>query len=139
MIGKRVKVTFKQSIIDYLSFLDKHPNDPEWTEIEQILTIQKTEFFRESSQMKFFEETILRQKLNIVNSKNRIQKCGLGVVVALPGKRPILSSILFHQKFLPSTEWDVRILASDVHVDALEFGQNAEYTKETLQNVSKEK
>ncbi|MEC8435872.1 MAG: hypothetical protein VXZ27_08645, partial [SAR324 cluster bacterium] len=46
MLGKRVKATFKQSIIDYLSFLDKHPNDPEWTEVEQILTIQKTEFFR---------------------------------------------------------------------------------------------
>ena len=47
-------------------------------------------------------------------------------------------SILFHQKFPPSTKWDVRILASDVHIDALEFGQNAEYTAETLQNVSKE-
>ena len=29
-------------------------------------------------------------------------------------------------------------MASDVHIDALEFGQNAEYTAESLQNVSKE-
>jgi len=54
MIGKRVKATFKKSILDYLSFLETNPNHPEWVEIEQILTIQKTEFFRESSQMKFF-------------------------------------------------------------------------------------
>ena len=57
-------------------------------------------------------------------------------MVALPGRGCSINTL--HQKFLPSTEWDVRILASDVHVDALEFGQNAEYTKETLQNVSKE-
>ena len=137
MFGKRVKATFKQSIIDYLLFLDKHPNDPEWTEVEQILTIQKTEFFRESSQMKFFEETILpeikHRKFKEKDSKVRAWSCGCST-----GEEAYTLSILFHQRFLPLTEWDVRILASDVHLNALEFGQNAEYTKETLQNVSKE-
>ena len=118
MLGKRVKATFKQSIIDYLSFLDKHPNDPEWTEIEQILTIQKTEFFRESSQMKFFEETILpeikHRKFKEQNSKVRAWSCGCST-----GEEAYTLSILFHQIFLPSTEWDVRILASDVHLNAL--------------------
>ena len=137
MLGKRVKATFKHSIIDYLSFLDKHPNDPEWTEVEQILTIQKTEFFRESSQMKFFEETILpeikHRKFRERDSKVRAWSCGCST-----GEEAYTLSILFHQRFLPSTEWDVRILASDVHLNALEFGQNAEYKEESLQNVSKE-
>ncbi len=137
MLGKRVKATFKQSITDYLSFLDKHPNDPEWVEVEQILTIQKTEFFRESSQMKFFEETILpeikHRKFKQRDSKVRAWSCGCST-----GEEAYTLSILLHQRFLPSTEWDVRILASDVHLNALEFGQNAEYTEESLQNVSKE-
>ena len=137
MLGKRVKATFKQSIIDYLSFLDKHPNDPEWTEVEQILTIQKTEFFRESAQMKFFEETILpeikHRKFKQRDAKVRAWSCGCST-----GEEAYTLSILLHQRFLPSTEWDVRILASDVHLNALEFGQNAEYTEESLQNVSKE-
>ena len=137
MIGKRVKATFKKSIIDYLSFLETNPNHPEWVEIEQILTIQKTEFFRESSQMKFFEETILpeikHRKFKESYSKVRAWSCGCST-----GEEAYTLSILFHQRFLPFTEWDVRILASDVHQNALEIGQNAEYTKESLQNVSKE-
>ncbi len=137
MIGKRVKATFKKSIFDYLSFLDTNPNHPEWVEIEQILTIQKTEFFRESSQMKFFEETILpeikHRKFKERDSKVRAWSCGCST-----GEEAYTLSILFHQRFLPSTDWDVRILASDVHQNALEIGQNAEYTEESLQNVSKE-
>ncbi|MFZ8894865.1 MAG: CheR family methyltransferase [bacterium] len=137
MIGKRVKATFKKSILDYLSFLETNPNHPEWIEIEQILTIQKTEFFRESSQMKFFEETILpeikHRKFKERDSKVRAWSCGCST-----GEEAYTLSILFHQRFLPSTDWDVRILASDVHQNALEIGQNAEYTEESLQNVSKE-
>ena len=137
MLGKRVKATFKQSITDYLSFLDKHPNDPEWTEVEQILTIQKTEFFRESSQMKFFEETILpeikHRKIKQRDAKVRAWSCGCST-----GEEAYTLSILLHQRFLPESEWDVRILASDVHLNALEYGQNAAYSEESLQNVSKE-
>ena len=137
MIGKRVKATFKKSILDYLSFLETNPNHPEWVEIEQILTIQKTEFFRESSQMKFFEETILpeikHRKFKESYSKVRAWSCGCST-----GEEAYTLSILFHQRFLPSTDWDVRILASDVHQNALEIGQSAEYTEESLQNVSKE-
>ena len=137
MIGKRVKATFKKSILDYLSFLETNPNHPEWIEIEQILTIQKTEFFRESSQMKFFGETILPEikdrKSKERDSKVRAWSCGCST-----GEEAYTLSILFHQRFLPSTDWDVRILASDVHQNALEIGQNAEYTEESLQNVSKE-
>ena len=137
MIGKRVKATFKKSILDYLSFLETNPNHPEWVEIEQILTIQKTEFFRESSQMKFFEEMILpeikHRKFKERDSKVRAWSCGCST-----GEEAYTLSILFHQRFLPPTDWDVRILASDVHQNALEIGQIAEYTEESLQNVSKE-
>ena len=137
MIGKRVKATFKKSILDYLSFLETNPNHPEWVEIEQILTIQKTEFFRESSQMKFFEETILpeikHRKSKEKDSKVRAWSCGCST-----GEEAYTLSILFHQRFLPPTDWDVRILASDVHQNALEIGQIAEYTEKSLQNVSKE-
>ena len=137
MIGKRVKATFKKSILDYLSFLETNPNHPEWVEIEQILTIQKTEFFREASQMKFFEETILpeikHRKSKEKDSKVRAWSCGCST-----GEEAYTLSILFHQRFLPPTDWDVRILASDVHQNALEIGQIAEYTEESLQNVSKE-
>ena len=137
MIGKRVKATFKKSILDYLSFLETNPNHPEWIEIEQILTIQKTEFFRESSQMKFFEETILpeikHRKSKEKDSKVRAWSCGCST-----GEEAYTLSILFHQRFLPPTDWDVRILASDVHQNALEIGQIAEYTEKSLQNVSKE-
>ena len=137
MIGKRVKATFKNSILDYLSFLETNPNHPEWVEIEQILTIQKTEFFRESSQMKFFGETILpeikHRKSKERDSKVRAWSCGCST-----GEEAYTLSILFHQRFLPPTDWDVRILASDVHQNALEIGQIAEYTEESLQNVSKE-
>ena len=137
MISKRVKATFKQNIIDYLSFLETHPNHPEWIEIEQILTIQKTEFFRESSQIKFFEETILpeikHRKYRDGDFKIRAWSCGCST-----GEEAYTLSILFHQKFLPSTEWDVRILASDVHQNALEIGKNAQYTEESLHNVTRE-
>ena len=98
MIGKRVKATFKKSILDYLSFLETNPNHPEWIEIEQILTIQKTEFFRESSQMKFFEETILpeikHRKLKERDSKVRAWSCGCST-----GEEAYTLSILFIRDF----------------------------------------
>ena len=137
MINKRVKATFKNNVLDYLSFLETHTNHPEWIEIEQILTIQKTEFFRESSQMKFFEETILpeieHRKYKDSDHKVRAWSCGCST-----GEEAYTLSILFHQRFLPSTAWDVRILASDVHQNALEIGKKAQYTEESLHNVTKE-
>jgi chemotaxis protein methyltransferase CheR len=137
MINKRVKATFKNNVLDYLSFLETHTNHPEWIEIEQILTIQKTEFFRESSQMKFFEETILpeieHRKYKDSDHKVRAWSCGCST-----GEEAYTLSILFHQRFLPSTAWDVRILASDVHQNALEICKKAQYTEESLHNVTKE-
>ena len=59
MLEKRVKESGRKNLMDYLNFVDFSPDHPEWRYLEEILTIQKTEFFRESSQMTYLEEEIL--------------------------------------------------------------------------------
>ena len=59
MLEKRVKESGRKDLMDYLNFVDFSPDHPEWRFLEEILTIQKTEFFRESSQMTYLQEEIL--------------------------------------------------------------------------------
>ena len=71
MLEKRVKESGRKDLMDYLNFVDFSPDHSEWRYLEEILTIQKTEFFRESSQMTYLQEEILPEIKEKKSSQNQ--------------------------------------------------------------------
>ena len=134
MLEKRVKESGRKDLMDYLNFVDFLPDHPEWRYLEEILTIQKTEFFRESSQMTYLQEEILPEIKAKKSSQNqrkiRIWSCGCST-----GEEAYSLSILIHEIFQPLSEWDIKILASDVHRQALETARKGLYPEDSLKTV----
>lgn len=119
----------------YLKFSDK--NGREFQELINLLTINETYMFRDFTQLQAFAEYCLPEVVDRKMAKNdytvRIWSAGCST-----GEEPYTLSIILHEMFEDISEWDVKILATDIDEVALKKCNEAIYESRSVKDVPEE-
>ncbi len=118
--------------IRYLRFLDK--KGEELQHLINLSTVNETYFFRDFSQLLIFAEYCIDEIVEKKNiSKDRsfnIWSAGCSI-----GCEPYTLAIILLEMFDDIHLWDVKILASDIDLNVLDFAKKAEYTPRSVKDV----
>lgn len=124
---KRLKALGISSFEEYLKYLE---NDESGQEIElmiDILTTNKTEFFREPQHFEFLSRVVLPQ---LTRHRLRIWSAGCS-----SGEEPYSIAILLRDEIPDIDLWDVKILATDISFRVLDKAKKAVYDENELKGL----
>lgn len=129
-IARRVRKLNLMSFTLYLDFLEDNPQQ-ELSSFINVITTNLTSFFRENHHFTFLEKTVLPEvrKKNSVAKRLRIWSAGCS-----SGQEPYSIAMVL-SKFSISTDWDVKILATDLDSDVLEKASRAVYSNADIDGL----
>lgn len=121
-LARRIRVlgltTFKQ----YLTYLDNH-KEQEFSDFINAITTNLTSFFRESHHFDYLKSHVVPKLLVANKSTRRVRIWSAGCST---GEEPYSLAMTLHGLF-PS-DWDVKILATDLDSNVLAKAQSGTYT-----------
>ena len=121
---KRLRALKMGSIRQYIKYLESGKDTNEMGFLVDVMTTNKTSFFREIEHFNFLGNEVLP---DIKKKKLRFWTAACS-----SGEEPFSLSILLREK-LPDIELkDVRILATDISMQMLEKAYNGLYSKDTM-------
>ncbi len=103
---------------DFLSSLSK--NDPEWESFTNLLTTNKTDFFREPKHFEYLVQTVLPQWLTTQQKTFKVWSAASST-----GEEPFTLAMVL-ARYLPKDK-DFKILATDIDTEVLRTAQNSVY------------
>jgi chemotaxis protein methyltransferase CheR len=122
-LGSRLRALGCESFAQYCEHLAT--GDPEGIELRRMinrLTTNKTSFFREPHHFDFLRERLIHRLASTEQRKLRIWSAGCST-----GQEPYSLAMLLGSDPRLS-DWDIRILASDIDTEVLEQAGTAEYS-----------
>lgn len=131
-IRKRVRMLNMETIGEYKSYLESlPPENQEWTDFINVLTTNKTEWFREPAHFKLLEEEFIPKWLNAHGGKLKIwcAACSTG--------EEAYTLALVLKKCLPKNT-HFEIFASDIDTTTLWHAKNGVYKKEQVNSIPEE-
>lgn len=121
------------SFKDYVDYLLKSKKPEDLELMLNKLTTNYTYFMREESHFKFFTETILPY---LEQKKSREKVLSIWSAGCSSGEEPYTISILLKEYFgSKASQWDTRVLATDISKNALGAAQQAVYDEDSLKEV----
>ncbi|MBI5374351.1 MAG: protein-glutamate O-methyltransferase [Candidatus Schekmanbacteria bacterium] len=126
-LSKRLRALNINSFENYLTFIEKEPSKKELNYMVDILTTNKTYFFRESQHFDLLKQKVI-PKLD--HSKIRFWSAGCS-----SGEEPYTLSILLREEIPDIDKIDVKILATDISSRVLEKANSAVYEKEAFNDL----
>lgn len=129
-IARRVRKLNLSSFSAYLDFLEGN-QDKELSNFINVITTNLTSFFRENHHFDFLLETVLPEvKRKRVNEKRiRIWSAGCS-----SGQEPYSIAMTLN-KFGFSSDWDVKLLATDLDSDVLAKAKSAIYASSDVDGL----
>tara|TARA_B110001454_G_scaffold219204_1_gene252267 strand:+ start:81957 stop:82817 length:861 start_codon:yes stop_codon:yes gene_type:complete len=120
-LRSRVTANGLDSYGDYRSYLAKiDKDDPEWEYFTNLLTTNKTDFFREPKHFEYLVQTILPEWL-----KTREKVFKVWSAASSTGEEPFTLAMVL-SRHLPEGR-DFKILATDIDTEVLSTAQNSVY------------
>ncbi|PCI22242.1 MAG: chemotaxis protein CheR [SAR324 cluster bacterium] len=135
-LNKRLRSLDLNDFTAYYKYLLQEEHRPELQVMLNAVTINKTEFFRNGTQLNFLTSEILpqirRNLLKTQSHKLRIWSAGCST-----GEEAYTLAMLAHEHLGPlgMGGLDLRILASDVNTKVVEFAKTATYIADLIQPV----
>lgn len=132
-LRKRIKVLGMSSYSQYLDYVfNEDEDDVEKTHLIDVITTNKTDFFREPNHFALLENNILPQLSQIH---------GLGVTTPLnvwssassTGEEPYTLAMVLSEFY--GTNGRFTVYATDINTQVLEIGQKAVYTEEKAKDI----
>lgn len=124
---KRLRALKIESFEDYMNHIDNDEGREELSRMIDVITTNKTGFFREIEHFHYFRESILPELKN--------QSMRFWSAACSSGEEPFSLAILLRDE-LPNIESkDVKILATDISTTMLEKANNAVFREEALQDL----
>ena len=134
-VGRRMAVTHNTSIRDYSDFLDTHPDEVH--ELVKAFLIKVTGFFRDPEAYDVLKQTVIPDLVNRARDNGRTLRfwsagCATG--------EEAYSLALLLADYLGSDfpEWKVKIFATDLAVDAVNFARRGIYPENVLKDLPSE-
>ncbi|WP_027400142.1 CheR family methyltransferase [Anaerovorax odorimutans] len=119
---------------DFSSYVDHilKKNTADVQELLNRLTTNHTFFMRESTHFDFFKNTILPQ----FEQKNKNKVLSIWSAGCSSGEEPYTLSMILADYFGPKfSQWDTRILATDISQKVLSQAKEAAYSENSIANV----
>lgn len=120
------------SFKDYVDYLLKSKKPEDLELMLNKLTTNYTYFMREEVHFKFFTETILPY----LEKKKKDKVLSIWSAGCSSGEEPYTISMLIKEYFgTKASQWDTRVLATDISMNALGAAQHAVYDESSLKEV----
>ncbi len=134
-LTKRLRATGVSSFTDYLQIVEAGKDPQEKTAFINALTTNKTDFFRESHHFEFLVKEVFPALIRKANNSSD-RRLRIWCSASSTGEEPYTIAMTVRE-FLPFSDWDVRILASDIDTNVLAAAQQGVYQADRIEEVPK--
>lgn len=123
----------------FREYIDKLKNDKsffenEITELINRITTNKTDFFRENHHFEFLKQTFF-PLMEEESKVNNVKKIKIWSSASSTGEEPYSIAITAAEYFFNKPGWQVKILASDIDTNVLNFAKEGIYKQDRLEPV----
>src|SRR5215813_10543332 len=131
-IGRRMAVTHNGNVRDYSDYLRTHPDEVK--ELVKAFLIKVTGFFRDPEAFEFLRETII--PLLIDRGRNNGRTLRIWSAGCATGEEAYSLALLVSDHLGPDfPEWNVKIFATDLAADAINFARRGLYPENVLKDL----
>lgn len=137
-VRKRINIINAESISEYIRILRfGDPDNKEFQNLVNLLTVNETYFFRDFPQLQVFAEQCLNGVLAAKKeSKDRTLK--IWSAPCSSGEEPYTLAIILHAMVENIKDWDVKIIASDIDQNILAKARIGIYDPRRLRDLPPE-
>jgi len=125
---KRLRALGIKTFDEYFELLENDPEQKELHLLVDVMTTNKTEFFREKAHFNYLRQKVLPE---LIGPKLRFWSAGCS-----SGEEPFSLAILLREEIQEIDKLDVKILATDISLRMLEKVSQARYPKESVRGIS---
>jgi two-component system CheB/CheR fusion protein len=134
-LRRRMIATQSESIEDYAAYLDEHPE--EYRQLVNTFLIKVTEFFRDPELFEYLGEEILPRLID--KSREQGRELRIWSAGCATGEEAYSLAILISEALSPEAGFfSVRIFATDVDEEAVNFARQGIYPASALSGLSEE-
>lgn len=126
---KRIRALGMNSIREYLDFMENDQSGAEFLALVDVLTTNKTSFFRENQHFEFLRTEVLPQ---VRNRDLKWWSAGCS-----SGEEPVTCAITWAEEMEDRGNGTLRILATDISHKVLNIAKRAEYPEERFAGIPK--
>ena len=134
-LSRRLRQLNIETFTEYCSLLQSG-DESELVEFTNALTTNLTSFFRENHHFEYLKQTVfptlIREKA--ANKRIRIWSAGCS-----SGEEPYSIAMCVREMFPPNSNWDVKILATDLDSNMVDRAAKGVYTKERVEGLTDER
>jgi two-component system CheB/CheR fusion protein len=131
-IGRRMAVTHNSSLRDYADYLRTQPD--EVSELVKAFLIKVTGFFRDPEAFEFLNATIIPELIDRAKANGRTLR--LWSAGCATGEEAYsLALLIADQLGQDFPEWNVKIFATDLAADAINFARRGLYPENVLKDL----
>ncbi|HEX5887112.1 MAG TPA: CheR family methyltransferase [Pyrinomonadaceae bacterium] len=131
-IGRRMAVTHNASLLGYTEYIHSHPD--EIKELVRAFLIKVTGFFRDPEAFEFIRATIIPELVERGRGKGRILRLW-SAGCATGEEAYTLALLLADHLGSEFTEWSIKIFATDLAADAINFARRGLYPANVLADL----
>ena len=110
-------------------------NSPEWDAFLQEITTHETYLFRDTNQWDWFHDEYLPELQSEARQNGRIKSLRIWSAACSTGDEAYTIAALIADKLVNHTEWNIRILGTDIGIGALESARAAIFGLRAMKRV----
>ncbi|PSR53113.1 hypothetical protein AHMF7605_06015 [Adhaeribacter arboris] len=134
-LSRRMAVTHINNLVDYLDYLQLHPEEVETISKEFLIGV--TKFFRDEEAFEVIKRKVIP---TLVEEKNTTEQLRIWVAGCSTGEEAYSLAILVREYLEKiQKELEVKIFASDIDREALDFGRKGLYSYSSLNDILEER
>lgn len=127
-LSKRIRILGVRGFQEYIHLLENEKNGEEMSLMIDLLTTNKTDFFREMPHFHFLSKIVFPSWKETKNI--RIWSAGCST-----GEEPFSYAIHYFEEMKEPTARDLKLLATDLSVRVLSKARNAAYEEDRVQDI----
>ncbi len=131
-LSRRLRKLGFSTFDQYCALLAREGND-EMGEFTNALTTNLTYFFREEHHFDYLQKTVLPELMQRHRDDRRLRLWSAGCST---GEEPYTLAMVFREVVAPMSNWNARILATDLDSNVIAKGKAGKYKIESLERVS---
>lgn len=135
-LARRLREVDLQDFGSYCSLIDSAEGEDELLNFTNAITTNLTSFFREPHHFEYLQKTLLPElmKTNAQTRRLRIWSAGCST-----GEEPYSIALAIREVIPENSDWDIKILATDLDSNVLAKGQSGIYDAERIAGLSKQR
>jgi chemotaxis protein methyltransferase CheR len=133
-LNKRLRALGLESYHEYLDYMLAPEQKEEVVQFINALTTNKTDFFREQHHFDFLAHTALPR----IVEKARLggpRRLRVWCSASSTGEEPYSIAMTIREFFGSNSDWDIRVLASDIDTSVLATASRGEYAEDRVQEM----